>query len=66
MKEKNLLVTKENKLKAKRAKIPYKSKPEPGRPNEIWDIEWLNALDNPLYLVSDNGPQPVNKIHPGL
>ena len=59
MKEKNLLVTKENKLKAKRAKIPYKSKPEPGRPNDIWDIEWLNALDNPLYLVSDNGSQPA-------
>lgn len=44
MKEENLLVTKENKLKAKRAKYPSKSKPKPRRPNQIWGIDMTKIL----------------------
>lgn len=44
MKEKNLLVTKENKLKAKRGKHPYKSKPRPQSPNSIWGIDMTKIL----------------------
>lgn len=44
MKEENLLVTKENKLKAKRAKYPSKSKPKPRRPNQILGIDMTKIL----------------------
>jgi len=44
MKKNNLLVTKNNKLKAKRAKFPYKSKPKPIRPNQIWGIDMTKIL----------------------
>ena len=44
MKKNNLLVTKENKLKARRARTPYKSKPKPIRPNQIWGIDMTKIL----------------------
>ena len=44
MKEKNLLVTKENKLKAKRGKHPYKSKPRATSPNSIWGIDMTKIM----------------------
>ena len=44
MRQNNLLVTKENKLKAKRARYPYKSKPKPTKPNQIWGIDMTKIL----------------------
>ncbi len=44
MKKNNLLVTKENKLKARRARTSYKSKPKPIRPNQIWGIDMTKIL----------------------
>jgi len=44
MKKEKLLVTKEAKLKAKRAKFPYKSKPKAIRPNQIWGIDMTKIL----------------------
>lgn len=114
MKEENLLVSKDTRLKARRRKCCYKSKPKSTKPNSIWGvdstkiliqntgwiylhivldwftkkiigyslsftsktIDWLNALnsalnnqfpqgikdtlENPLYLISDNGSQPTS------
>jgi len=44
MREKNLLVTKENKLKAKRSSHPYKSKPRATSPNTIWGIDMTKIM----------------------
>jgi hypothetical protein len=44
MKEEKLLVTKETRLRAKRGKVPYKAKPKPTRPNQIWGIDMTKIL----------------------
>lgn len=44
MRENNLLVTKEAKLKAKRGKHPYRSKPRSKFPNSIWGIDMTKIL----------------------
>jgi len=54
MKENNLLVVPNTKLKAKRAKYPYKSKPKATRPNQCWGIDMTKVLIQSygwLYLV---------------
>jgi len=54
MKENNLLVVPNTKLKAKRAKYPYKSKPKATRPNQYWGIDMTKVLIQSygwLYLV---------------
>ena len=44
MKRENLLVTKNTRLKAKRRKAPYRSKPKPVKPNQIWGIDMTKIL----------------------
>jgi transposase InsO family protein len=44
MKEEKLLVSKDTRLKAKRVKFPYKSKPKPEKPNQIWGIDMTRIL----------------------
>ena len=44
MKKEKLLVTKDTKLKAKRAKFPYKPKPKAIKPNQIWGIDMTKIL----------------------
>lgn len=44
MKENNLLVTKETKLKAKRGKYPYRSKPRPTCPNQVWGMDMTKIM----------------------
>lgn len=54
MKEDNLLVVSNLKLKALRGKYPYKSKPHASRPNQYWGIDMTKVLIQSfgwLYLV---------------
>ena len=44
MKEEKLLVSKDTKIKAKRAKYPYKSKPKPSCPCQFWGIDMTKIL----------------------
>jgi transposase InsO family protein len=44
MKEGKLLVSKDTRLKAKRAQFSYKSKPKPTKPNEVWGIDMTKIL----------------------
>jgi len=44
MKEEKLLVSKDTRVKAKRTKFPYKSKPKPTRPNQIWGMDMTKIL----------------------
>jgi transposase-like protein len=44
MKEENLLVSKDTRLKARRSKYPYKSKPKPTKPNQVWGIDMTKIL----------------------
>lgn len=54
MKEHNLLVQKNQRLKAKRGQYPYKSKPQAQRSNEFWGMDMTKIMipsSGWLYLV---------------
>lgn len=54
MKEHNLLVQKNQRLKAKRGEYPYRSKPKATHPNEFWGIDMTKVIIPSfgwLYLV---------------
>ena len=44
MKKENLLAKEDTRLKAKRGKFPYKSKPKPIKPHQIWGIDMTKVL----------------------
>lgn len=51
MKERNLLLKGKSKLKAKR--LPNRSKPRPGRPNEWWGVDMTKVMTDSgwVYMV---------------
>ena len=54
MKEHNLLVQENQRLKAKRGRYPYKSKPQAQRPNQFWGMDMTKIMISSygwLYLV---------------
>jgi len=54
MRENNLLVNSESKLKAKRGKYPYRNKPHATEPNQYWGIDMTKVLVGAcgwVYLV---------------